>query len=73
VFVLDTVQINLLSKSLALSCNTRYVTPVVPFRIELGLDAHQRRTPLIALAENLKQHLGACLGQRHEAQFIDKC
>src|SRR5450759_1983204 len=32
---------------------------------------HQRRAALIALAEDLEQHLGPRLRQRHEAQFID--
>ena len=49
-----------------------------PFRAEdLGpflegqVAGHQRRAAFVALAEDLEEQLGAGLGQRHEAQFID--
>ena len=39
--------------------------------IEEQFGGDQSRTPLIALAEDLKQQLRPGLGQGHEAQFID--
>lgn len=39
--------------------------------VERQVAGDHRGRALIALAEDLKQHLSAGLGQRHEAEFID--
>ena len=41
-----------------------------PF-VEGQIGGDQGRAPLVALAEHLEQELGAGLGQRHEAEFVD--
>lgn len=41
-----------------------------PF-IERKVACHQGRAALVALAEHLEQQLGAGLGERHEAEFVD--
>ena len=41
-----------------------------PF-VERQIGGDQGRAPLVALAEHLEQQLGAGLGQRHEAEFVD--
>ena len=41
-----------------------------PF-VEGQIGGDQGRAPLVALAEHLEQQLGAGLGQRHEAEFVD--
>ena len=41
-----------------------------PF-LERQVRCHHRCTAFVSLAEHLEEQLGAGLGQRHEAQFID--
>ena len=41
-----------------------------PF-VEGQIGGDQGRAPLVSLAEHLEQELGAGLGQRHEAEFVD--
>ena len=39
--------------------------------IERQVGGHQDRAPLVALAEDFEQQLGAGLRERHEAEFVD--
>ena len=39
--------------------------------IERQVAGHQDRAPLVALAEDFEQQLGAGLRERHEAEFVD--
>ena len=44
---------------------------VVAEALAPGVAGHQDGAPFVALAEDLEQELGAGLGQRHEAEFVD--
>ena len=44
-----------------------YLRPLIERRV----GGHQDRAPLVALAEDFEQQLGAGLRERHEAEFVD--